>query len=113
MLLKRISFWPKYCLLLWYFVPTYNVYCLEICQFFDGYVDSTRDEDLDDVNTEQECAALVKTERPHARGATWYKSGPHHYRCKAEFGTSAKIVYVESYPHHRGCLFSGIHIYYK
>ena len=99
-------------IIIYYIVVKSNIYCSETCEFFDGYVQSPTQEDLDDANTEQECARLVKKTKPSAIGATWYKSGSRKYTCTADFGYGAKIVYSPSYPHHRGCLFSGIHINY-
>ena len=92
------------------FTIIYSTYTPGICEFSNGYVDSTKSEDLGDTGSEIECARLVGESRPFAIGATWFKSGPYNNTCIAEYGTGATVVYDPLQPYHSGCIFQGNYI---
>ena len=80
----------------------YDVYFSEVCVFSNGHVSSSDiAKRLNDTNSANECAVLVKSERPLAIGATWVSKGPF---CYAKFGKPATIVVNKGYT---SCLFPG------
>jgi hypothetical protein len=83
----------------------YDVYFSEGCVFSNGYLTSVFQEWLGETNSANECAVLVKSEKPSAIGATW--SSIDNYDCYAEFGKPAEIVVHKYY---KACLFSGKYI---
>ena len=82
-----------------------DVYFSEVCVFSNGFVRSLSQEKLNDTNSANECAVLVKREKPSAIGATWYSNGNNG--CFAEFGMPAEIAVSTR---HKACLFAGKNI---
>ena len=102
--------WIKFCFLFHDFTATFNTYNVGLCEFRDGYIISSKSQDVGDTSTERECERKVKKEDPSAMGVTWFKAGSYKYTCNAEYGTEASIEYDSIYPNHRACIFQGIHV---